>query len=170
MTSLKCLNSGVELNGAAFILSPSGHEVAFRVLGASGEEVVSPILQILAGKFLVGDPTSHNLFHDGGKTLRVSGLPVVIAESLFVKVAKQVERFNANVGAVQAPLQETPEVLHGVRVDVPVHILDGVVNHGVLVAITQAIVGKQFIAEDCGTRLYAITNRALQFFFLRVST
>src|SRR5258706_5437229 len=33
MTSLKCWNSGVESNRAAFILSPSGYGFASRVLG-----------------------------------------------------------------------------------------------------------------------------------------
>src|ERR1022692_111654 len=53
MTSLKWWNSGVESNGSAFILSPLGYGVSFRVLAVSEEEVASSILQVLAGKLLV---------------------------------------------------------------------------------------------------------------------
>src|SRR6266851_3555750 len=44
MTSLKCWNSGVESNGAAFILSPLEHGFVFRVPGAYGKEVASSIV------------------------------------------------------------------------------------------------------------------------------
>ncbi len=101
MTSLKCWNSGVESNGAAFILSPSGHEFAFRVPGAFGEEGLSSTLRF-ASQFFVSDPASNNLFHDCGKPFRVCRLAVVVPKRLFVKITEQVKWFHADVGSVQA--------------------------------------------------------------------
>src|ERR1019366_7543733 len=111
------------------------------------EEDASSILQIFAGKFLVGDPASDNLFHDGSKPFRVREVPSVVAESLFVNVTEQVERFDTDIGSMQAALDETPEVLHGVGVDVSIDVLYGMVDDGVLVIRLQAIIGLQFIAE-----------------------
>ena len=95
MTSLKYWNSGVESNGAAFILSPSGYGVVFRVLGASEEEALSSVLGKFASQFLVGDAASNDLFHDASESFRVSKVPSVISKRLLVDVAKQVERFHA---------------------------------------------------------------------------
>src|SRR6266852_8954137 len=89
MTSLKCLNSGVESNGLAFILSSLGCGVSFRVPAVCEEEVVSSILQIVAGKFLVGYPESDNPFHDSGEPLCVLRLPVIVAERLLIEVSRR---------------------------------------------------------------------------------
>jgi hypothetical protein len=43
MTPLKRLNSGVESNGAAFILFPLGRECVSRVPGAFGKEWLSSL-------------------------------------------------------------------------------------------------------------------------------
>src|SRR5665213_3278976 len=66
ITSLKCWNSGVESNGAAFILSPSGHEFASRVPGAFGKEGLSSTLRF-PGQLFVSQAASNNLFHDSGE-------------------------------------------------------------------------------------------------------
>src|SRR5258708_36129769 len=117
MTSLKCLNSGVESNGAAFILSPSGYGFASRVPGAFGKEVVSSITPIFASQLFVSDAASNDLLHDGCKSLRVRSLAIVITKRLFVDVAKQMEGFQANVGS------------------------DGVIDDGVLIVSFQSIIG-----------------------------
>ena len=91
MTSLKCWNSGVESNGAAFILSPSGYGFVSRLLGAFGKEVASSIAPGFAGQFSVGNSASNDLLHDGGESLCVRALAVVITKRLFVNVAKQVK-------------------------------------------------------------------------------
>ena len=71
MTSLKCWNSGVESNGAAFILSPSGRGFSFLVLGAYGKEAASSVAPRLPRQRFVGNPTSDNLLHDGSESLPV---------------------------------------------------------------------------------------------------
>ena len=168
MTSLKCWNSGVELNGSAFILSPLGCGASFRVPAVSGEEDASSILQALAGQLLVGDSASDNLFHYSNETLRVRGLAVVVAKCLFIDIAEQVERLNADVRAMQATLQETPEVFHRVGVDLAVHVLHGVVDDGVLIVVFKSVIGLQFIGEDRGPGFNMFTHLFLQFRFASV--
>ena len=55
----------------------------------------------------------------------------VVAENLLIEVPEQVVRLNVNVRAMQSTLQERPEVVHRVRMNVAVHVFDRVVNHGV---------------------------------------
>jgi hypothetical protein len=165
MTSLKCWNSNVESNGAAFILSPVECGYVSRDSGAYGKEVSSSSLLSLAREFLIRHAPSDNLFHDGGEAFRVRGLPVVVAERLFVQVAEQVEGLDANVGAVQTAFEQAPEVLHRVRKDIAVHVLDGMIDDSMAVVFIQSIVGEKFITEDSGTRFDALTDQALQFAF-----
>src|ERR1035437_1193333 len=143
-----------------------GCGVSFRVPAVSGEEDVSSILQVLAGKFPVGHPASDNLFHDCGESFRVRKVPSVVAESLFIDIAEQVERLNADVRAMQTALQETPEILHGVGVDVPIHVFDGVVDDGVLIIAFKTIIGFQFIAKDGSARFDSFADQGLKVFLL----
>src|ERR1017187_4191480 len=70
---------------------------------------------------------------------------------------------NADIGAVQAALQETPEVFHRVRVDVSVYVLDSVVNHGVLVMGFQTAIGLKGTAEKSRPGFAAFPDDWLQF-------
>jgi hypothetical protein len=74
-----------------------------------------------------------------------------------------VEGLDANVGAVQTALEQAPEVLHGVGVDVLVHILYRMVDNGVFVIRLQPIVGEQLIGEDRGTGFDMLTHVRLKF-------
>lgn len=49
--------------------------------------------------------------------------PIIEAKRLFVNVAEQVERLNGNMRAVNTALQQTPEVLQPIRVNIFPHIL-----------------------------------------------
>ena len=75
-------------------------------------------------------------------------LPIVVTEGLFVDVAEQVKRFNAHIGSMKAALQQRPKVLNSVGVSVSVHVLDGVIDDGVLVFIVESFVRLQFVAEN----------------------
>src|SRR5437667_8560171 len=77
MTSLKCWNSGVESNGAAFILSPSVSGFVSRVPGAYGKEVSSSIAPRLACQLFVCDPATYDLLHDHSEPLCIGELPIV---------------------------------------------------------------------------------------------
>lgn len=53
---------------------------------------------------------------------------VVVAEHLFRHVCVMVEWLNADVGSIQAALQQTPEILNSIRVDVRPNVGFGVVD------------------------------------------
>jgi hypothetical protein len=166
MTSLKCLNSGVESNGAAFILFPSVNGFVSRVPGASGKEVSSSNLLSLASQFSIRHATTNNLFHDGGEPLGVRSLPAIVPKRLFVQITEQVEGLDADVCAVQPALEQAPEVLHRIGVNVAVDVLNSVIDDGVPIVIGQTIVRKQFVTEDRGASLNALADLALQFALL----
>jgi hypothetical protein len=60
-----------------------------------------------------------------------------------------VEWLHAHVGALERPLEQTPEVLQPIGVNLVVHVGDGVVNHFMLKLI-EALIGLQRIGEDRG--------------------
>lgn len=78
---------------------------------------------------------------------------VVVAERLFVEVVEQVKRFNANVGSKNATLQERPEVLKTVGVNLAVNICGRVVDYLVRIMGVEAIIEEQFIGIKRGLLL-----------------
>jgi hypothetical protein len=90
-------------------------------------------------------------------------LAVVVAKCLFIDIPEQVEGADTNVGAMQTTLQETPEVLNRVGVDIAVHILHGVVDDGVLILVFKPVVRLQFISEDRGSGFDVLADLLLQF-------
>jgi hypothetical protein len=59
-----------------------------------------------------------------------------------------VERFDRNVRAAQSALEQTPEVLNPVGVDLPVHILLGMVDNPMDELATKMSVGRKLIRDD----------------------
>jgi len=131
-----------------------------RALGASATHASAFL--ILAGETFPGKSPSGNLPTHESKSLRIRQFPPVVAERLFVKVPKQVERLHADVGPVQLPLNETPEVLHRVRVDVAPSILNRVIDDGVIVVRRKPVVGLQFVAEQRRSRRDMLAYPLLQ--------
>src|SRR5437899_1570711 len=58
----------------------------------------------------------------------VHALAVIKPESQLIKITEQVEGFDANVGSIQAALQQAPEVLKTVGVDFAANIFNSVVD------------------------------------------
>lgn len=103
----------------------------------------------LAGEFSVGQGLARDLRDNRTKAVGVVHLvSIVVAKRLLVDVAEQVERFDRNVGAMKAALQQRPKILNGVGVSVAVHILDRVIDDGVLIVGVQTFIRFQFVAED----------------------
>ena len=164
MTVLKCANSGCDSNSSAVsgdgrIASPA--PVSCMSIGPSA---IRDTFLDLTSQLLVSDTATNDLFHNSAEPLRIRQRAVVIPEALFIQVPEQMERLNADVGPVESTLQQAPEVLHGVRVDVAIHILYGVIYDSVLVFRLQPIVGFQFVAEDRGASFNPFPDDGLQFF------
>src|SRR5258708_6840960 len=118
----------------------------------------------LAGELRIGHPLPDDLRHRETETVCVVHVgPVVIPERLFVDVAEQVEGLDGNVGTVKAALQQTPEVLHGVGVNVPVHVLNGVIDDRVLVVTVKAAIREKFVTEDRRAYRDVVADFALKF-------
>jgi len=118
----------------------------------------------LASEFCVGQPLSANRTNHGGKPFRVGHLAIIEAARLFVDITEQMERLYADIGAVERSLQETPEVLHPVGVDIAIRVLDSVIDDGVLIVRLKPFVGFQFVAEDGRTRFDLFVDVLLKFF------
>lgn len=107
----------------------------------------SRLTQLPPGKLGVGEALLQDGGHGVDKAASVAVLPVVEPEGLFVEVAEQVEWLDADVGAVDRPLQEAPEVFESVSVDVPLSVGLGVVDDLVNVVALQATVRRKIIGE-----------------------
>jgi hypothetical protein len=79
-------------------------------------------------------------------------LAIVVTEYLLVQIAKQVERLDANVGSLESALQERPEILKAIGVNLAVNVSLGVVNDSVLVAANvESLIGQERIGIDFAT-------------------
>ena len=119
----------------------------------------------LAGDFGPGQTLSYDLSNSQIKAVTVVHVPAVIEpKRLLIDVAEQVERLDADIGAVQSALQEAPEVLHTIGVYVLIHVLDRVIDDGMFVFGLQSVVREQFVGEDRSASLDVLFNLRLQFF------
>ena len=77
--------------------------------------------------------------HADIEALRISHPTIVEAKCLFVDVPEQMKWLNADVGAMQLPLDERPEVFHPVSANVAVRALDRVIDDLMLEAVFKYI-------------------------------
>lgn len=88
-----------------------------------------------------------------------------ITEQLLVKVAEKMKRFDAHISTLDGSLQETPEIFHLVRVDVPIYVCFGVVDDFVFV-IGKTFVGFQRIGVECRSGCYVLFHLSMDDVFL----
>jgi hypothetical protein len=87
---------------------------------------------------------------------------IVVAEGLLIKVTKQMEWLNTDVGSAKPSLQERPEVFESVSVNLPVNVGQGVVDDLVGVFAGETLIGKQRITVKSGSSLDMLPDLALQ--------
>jgi hypothetical protein len=122
-----------------------------------------------ADQIFVHKALTNNLGYSKIESVPISHvLPIVVAKCLFINVPEQVERLNANVGASETPLQETPEVLQPVGMNLPINVRLGVIDDLVRKLLTQAPVGKQFVGIDIRSLTHVLLNERLESIFLAV--
>ena len=78
-------------------------------------------------QFGIREPAARREAQHGCEAPVVVQLAQVEREHALVEVAEQVEGLNVDVGAVQPALQQRPEVLRAVGVDLPIDVALGVV-------------------------------------------
>lgn len=104
----------------------------------------------LPSEFIVGQAAAHGSFEHSHKASSVALVALVESEGFFVQVAEEVEGLNADVRPLEGALQEAPEVLNAVRVDLPFDVLLGMVDDAMDEVGLEAAVGAKRIAEHFG--------------------
>lgn len=95
-------------------------------------------------------------------------MALVITERLLIEVSEEMEWLDTYVGTSNRTLQETPEVLHPVRVDVAVYIRLGMVNNIVCVIGIQSVIRKVFVGHHMRVLANVSFDLALQCLFATV--
>ena len=73
---------------------------------------------------------------------------IVVAEYLFIKIAKKMKGLDADIGSFQSAFQKAPEVFEPVGVNLAVNVLFGMVDNSVIVVLSKALVGFQRIGVE----------------------
>lgn len=84
--------------------------------------------QIRASQIAVCDAAAHDISQYAHEPAAIGALSLIEAAHLFVNIAKQVERINADVGAFDRPLEQRPEVFQSVGMDLPAHVFPCVID------------------------------------------
>jgi len=134
MTALKCENSGVDSNAAGFITSYASLAVLAALLSVARTPSAVGVLGF-PRQLIVCNSAPNDLFHDGGKAFTVRQLAVIVPKNLFVNIAEQVKRLDADVRSVQAALKQRPEILQPVGMNLPIDIRFSMVDDTVHVAL-----------------------------------
>src|SRR5260370_39884511 len=111
---------------------------------------------------LVHKPPSGHVAKRFRETRAVRDLAAIEAESLLVHVAEQMERFDADIGALKTTLEQRPKILNSVRVDIALNVGFGVVNDLVRIVRFEATVTNPCIGEHLGPRFYVVADRVVK--------
>jgi hypothetical protein len=144
-----------------FSASPASDESRLEVLRISR----------LPSQFLIGQTSAS---HGGQDFRETSAVPIimfalVVSECLLIQITEQVERLDADVGSFQAALQERPEILDSVRVNVAVYVLFRVIHELVNIIRIEASIGREFVSENFRARFDIRAHFLLQRMALAVS-
>ena len=116
----------------------------------------------LARQLLVRNAPSDSLGERLSESAAVIVLALVEAKSLLIEIAKQMKGLDADVGSFQAALQQRPEILDPVRVDIAIDVAFRVVDHLMHVIGIQSVVGAPCIAENVGAALDIFADESLK--------
>jgi hypothetical protein len=93
----------------------------------------------------------------------VRKFPEVVPEHLLVQIPEQVERLDADIGALQLALEEAPEVFETVGVHLSVNVFFRMVNDLVLeTLLLESLIGHERIRVDRAPRFDVSANLSLQ--------
>jgi hypothetical protein len=108
---------------------------------------------ILADQLRVGQPLPSDRRTDLPKPFAIIMLALVEPEGLFIQIPAQMCRINTDVGSLQGPFQEAPEILDIVCVNVPTNKLDRVVNGFMRVSVRESEIRLQRVSVNVRARL-----------------
>ena len=94
------------------------------------------------------------------------GGPIVVAENLFINVAEQMERFDANVGSFESTLEQAPEVLKAIGVNLSIDVPNGMVNNLVLESfVIESLIRHEIVCINRTALLHSGEHFGLQVLF-----
>ena len=126
------------------------------------ERVNSFARQLGIREALSGD-LGHEQYKAVGIVQRVVfGGTIGVTEHLFVKIAVKMKRFDSNVSSTQVSLEQAPEVLQPVRVDLPVDVPFCMIHELMYKAIMQQIIGDSIVGIHFGTVADILQDFVLQ--------
>jgi hypothetical protein len=111
---------------------------------------------------VISEPLADNTSYRVNEPGHVLGLAVIEPIHLLIEVAEQMERLHGNVGSLNAPLQQAPEVLQPVGVDVALGVALSVVNHLMDELLIQLLVGVEVVSENLGSWLAGRVDGTMQ--------
>src|SRR2546428_3186926 len=117
----------------------------------------------LASYFHIGQALSEKVRSDMLKASAiVRQFPEVVAKHLFIQIPEQMKRFDAHVGALNAALENAPEIFEAVGMNAALHISASMVNDAVLVMMLQALIGHERIGINGASGLDILLDLLLQ--------
>jgi hypothetical protein len=124
------------------------------------------VLHILSlpGQLLIGQASASDRrknFREA-TTVAIVMLALVISERLLIEIAEQMERLDADVGSFQAALQQRPEILDAIRVNIAANVLFGMIHKLMNVILVESGIRRQFISEYFGPRFNVRAHFLLQ--------
>src|ERR1700722_9790304 len=123
----------------------------------------SPSLLALSGEAIPSEAATGDLRANNSEAFRIGQFATVVAERLFIEIPKQVEGLHADIGTVQLAFNKAPEVIHCVRMNVAVHVLDGMINDLMPIIICQAVIRLKSVGEQRRANSYVLTDMFVQF-------
>jgi hypothetical protein len=102
-------------------------------------------------KGLVGQPFSYNAVADLVEAVGIGALSSIVPERFFIEISKQVKRLNTDIGTLDGPLQEAPEILNSVGMDFAPDVGFSVVDNLVGVGVSHTGIAAMFIGVHAGT-------------------
>ena len=105
-----------------------------------------------SNEFLIGESFAEDVPCGPLEPHPVISFAGIVPEGFFVQIPEQMEGLDVNVGALDGPLQEAPEVLNAVGVNLPVNVPFGMVDDAVNVVVSEIVVGLERVGVDFGTR------------------
>jgi hypothetical protein len=129
----------------------------------SGEPLIKSRLSYLAGDLGPSQTLADDLTNCQVKTVTVLHIIAVIeAIRLLVKVTEQMKRLHAHVGSADSTLQKRPEILQAVRMDMPINIGYGVINHLMRILASQPVVRLERVAVERRASFYMLAYLSLK--------
>ncbi len=93
---------------------------------------------------------------------------MIEAGNLFVQIPKEMERLGADIGALESPLEETPEVFESIGMNLPVNVAFGMVNDLVDKILVQSLIGEKRIRVNRTASRNVIFDFALNRFLAAI--